>query len=289
MNNQQRGETVNKQRIIRRTLLALALTAFGASSMAQVPEAEPNHPLTAANADRLNLSGSSISVQGTVGKLSTGQDVDFFAFTVQANDTVKVDIKPEGFDAWIFAFEPGPPYRRAFWGLNELPAFPVAEKAGKWVVGVTADGMILLDNGTTARNAFSGGAYALTITVTSAETHILLDIKPGSAVSPINPKAQGTIPVALLSSEKFTPLEVDTATLTFGKNGDEPTFRRCNPAQSAQDLNADGKPDLVCHFDNGGAGFQRGDSVGTMRGKTKSGQAFKGTGDLKAVPEKRQN
>ena len=276
------------QRIIRRTLLALALSAFGASTMAQVPEKEPNHPLTAANANQLNLSGSSISVRGTVGKLSTGVDVDFFAFDVQANDTIKIEVQTDGFTPGIFLFEPGSPYIRATWGFGELPPYPAATKAGKWVVGLTGEAMFLSNDGLMTGRAFAGGAYTLNITIESAELHVLLDIKPGSPISPLNPKAQGTVPVALLSTDKFNPLEVDTATLTFGKNGTEQTFRRCNPAQSAQDLNGDGKPDLVCHFDNGDAGFQRGDSVGTMRGKTKTGQAFKGTGDLKAVPEKRE-
>jgi hypothetical protein len=276
---------VNKQRIIRRTLLALALTAFGASSMAQVTELEPNHPLTAVNADKLKLSGSSISVRGTVGKLSTGIDVDFFAFDVQANDTIKVEIQADGFTPGIFLFEPS--YVRATWGFGELPPYPVANKPGKWVVGLTGEAMFLSNGGVATGRAFAGGGYTLNITIESAELHILLDIKPGSPISPLNPKAQGTVPVALLSSDKFTPMDVDTATLTFGKTGGEQTFQRCVPSD-ARDLNADGIPDLVCHFDNGGAGFVRGDSVGILRGKTKSGQAIKGTGDLKAVPETRE-
>lgn len=274
---------MNKERIIRRTLLALALTAFGASSMAQVTEQEPNHPLTAANADRLKLSGSSISVRGTVGKLGTVTDVDFFAFDVQANDTVKVDIKSEGFNTWVWLFDPA--WKRVSWGFNELAAFPAGAKAGKWVVGISADPTLMFDNGIFRGPASSGGAYTFTLTVESAELHILLDIKPGSAsVAPINPKAKGAVPVALLSSKDFNALDVDVSTLTFGRAGTEKSFRRCG--KDGEDVNADGLPDLVCHFDNEVAAFQRGDSVGVAKGKTKDGKAFKGTGDLKVVPEK---
>ena len=303
---------MNKQRIIRRTLLALALTAFGASSMAQVSESEPNNPLTFDGANLLTLSGGKATVTGTVGRFGANHDVDFFAFEVQKDDIIKVDIGGTSYDTWVFLFGP----RSLSAGEAPDPTFvPFALKAqsgdepldenstcdcdpridaftathsGRWFVGVTADPQRLVTGGTTVSRPAGNGAYTLYITVTSAELPVHIDIKPGSPISPINPKAQGTVPVALLSSDKFNPLDVDTASLRFGKTGDEQSFRRCNPSES-RDLNADGRADLVCHFDNGATGFQRGDMLGTLKGKTKTGQAFKGTGDLKAVPEKRQN
>jgi hypothetical protein len=290
---------VNNQRIIRRTLLVLALSAFGAGTMAQVPEQEPNHPITQPN--HLTFSGDTASVRGTVGGSGTNVDVDFYSFDVQKDEIIKVDIGGSTVDTSIFLFGPPAPTwpRKTF--STDMPTDENSQcdcdpridswlitESGRWVVGVSV-GTVIIDSGGLWRGrVFETGSYTLTITLlTPREIPIALDIKPGSAVSPINPKAQGTVPVALLSSDKFTPLDVDPATLTFGQTGDENSFRRCNPSES-RDLNADGKPDLVCHFDNGAAGFERGDSIGTLRGKTKTGQAFKGTGDLKVVPEKRQ-
>ena len=286
---------MNKQRIIRRTLLALALSAFGAGAMAQVPEQEPNHPIQ--SAQPLTFNGSSASVRGTVGAQN---EVDFFSFDVQKGEIIKVDIGGTSVDTSVFLFRPGPTFPRAAFSTDmpedenstcdcdpRIDSWTITE-AGRWVVGVS-HGMMIIDSGGLVRGrTFESGSYTLSITLlTPREIPIVLDIKPGSAISPINPKAQGTVPVALLSSDKFTPLDVDPATLTFGKTGDEASFRRCNPSEG-RDLNADGKPDLVCHFDNEATRFERGDSIGTLKGRTKTGQAFKGTGDLKVVPEKRQ-
>lgn len=288
------------QRIIRRTLLALALSAFGAGTMAQ--EGEPNHPITSAH--QLTFSGAAAAVTGTVGQTGATHDVDFFKFQAQVGDVIRVNIgrTTNGLDASLALFGPGPTFPLRVWSFDEpldddstseadprIDSFTITE-AGTWTVGVSAFPVFFASGGTLTRTrALSNGEYTLTITVlATAEKTVFIDIKPGSSDrQPINPKSKGTIPVAILSAPDFTPADIDQATLTFGKTGNEASFRRCVPAE--RDLNADGKPDLVCHFDNEATNFSRGDSMGVLKGKTKSGQAFKATEDLKVVPEKRQN
>jgi len=59
------------------------------------------------------------------------------------------------------------------------------------------------------------------------------------------------------------------------------------------DINHDGKPDLLCHFDNQAAGFRPGDAEGFLNGKMTdaagSSKPIMGRGVLKALPAKRGN
>ncbi|UCC63458.1 MAG: hypothetical protein JSV36_22495 [Anaerolineae bacterium] len=58
-----------------------------------------------------------------------------------------------------------------------------------------------------------------------------IDIKPDSYPNSINPKSQGKIPVAILSTpDLWAPVEVDPGSLTFGHTGDEGSLAFCNPS-----------------------------------------------------------
>jgi hypothetical protein len=68
---------------------------------------------------------------------------------------------------------------------------------------------------------------------------------PGGTPNSINPSTRGATPVAILSAATFNaPAEINVATLTFGRTGDEHSLIFCNPGE---DVNGDGLPDLVCH------------------------------------------
>ena len=114
-----------------------------------------------------------------------------------------------------------------------------------------------------------------------------LDIKPGSDPNSINTKSKGTIPVAILSSASstrpfFAPDEVDKASLTFGRTGEEESLAKCT--KSNEDVNGDGLLDVVCHFNTQDTGFQEGDTVGILKGKTIGGTPIKGTDSIRIVP-----
>lgn len=104
---------------------------------------------------------------------------------------------------------------------------------------------------------------------------VAIDIKPGSEVNPINTVGRGTIPVAILGTPDFdAPNVVDVASLRFGHSGDELSLAFCSPG--AADVNADGRPDLVCHFQVQLTGFQEGDTEGILKGATLQGAAIEG-------------
>ncbi len=112
---------------------------------------------------------------------------------------------------------------------------------------------------------------------------VAIDIKPGEDPPSINPKAQGKIPVAILSSSTFdATTQVDRTSLTFGHTGNEQSLAFCN--RGGEDVNGDGLLDLVCHFDTPKTGFQTGDTVGVLKGKTVTGTAIKGTDSIRIVP-----
>ncbi len=65
--------------------------------------------------------------------------------------------------------------------------------------------------------------------------------------------------MAILYTAAFdAPSKVDKASLTFGKTGDEESLTFCN--KSAEDVNDDGLPDLVRHFNTQNTASLRADS-----------------------------
>jgi hypothetical protein len=96
-----------------------------------------------------------------------------------------------------------------------------------------------------------------------------ISIKPGDPVGTVNTSGTGKIPVAVISTSTFNaPTQVDVASLTFGRTGDERSFIACG---APQDVNGDGVLDLVCQFDAQRVAFQLGDTVGTLKGRTLAG------------------
>jgi cell wall-associated NlpC family hydrolase len=112
---------------------------------------------------------------------------------------------------------------------------------------------------------------------------VAIDIKPGSSDNPINPKSNGEIPVAILSSTMFNaPREVDVASLSFGRTGNERSLAFCNTG--GEDVNGDGLLDLMCHFDNQTAAFRSGDTQGILNGKTVNAIPITGKDSVRIVP-----
>ena len=112
---------------------------------------------------------------------------------------------------------------------------------------------------------------------------VAIDVKPGSDPSPINPKSRVKIPVAILSSAAFDArAQVDVSSLTFGRTGNEPSLDFCNAG--GEDVNGDGRADLVCHFRTQAAGFQRGDTQAVLKGSTISGIPITGSHAIRIVP-----
>jgi hypothetical protein len=307
---------------VRSAVAAAFLAASCASNVAfAIGEVEPNDSITAAYGLPAG-DGGTIEVTGVIGvespEADATTDVDFFSFHGNEGDVVTLDIdggmKPwstteRSLDSYIAIFGPGlaGPLTKL---LESDDAFPADEgsamsedarienfalpKTGTYWVGVSSRPRWFADGGFVTSEFLeftSNGRYTLLISwappTTPEMDHVNIEIKPGTKeVSFINPKAKGSIPVALLSSEKFKPLEVDQESLTFGAKGSEESRIRCN--KNGADLNHDGIPDLLCHFDSQIAGFEPGDTAGHIKGKKNDGKPFEGQGNLKAVIEKRK-
>jgi hypothetical protein len=313
---------MNKQQgTIRRTLLAMAIAAFGASGAVLADtEVEPNFPVGRAQVLEVGPGGS-ITVQGAIKNASNvDPDVDLYSFHGMEGQSITIDIDgtTDNLDANLHLFGPSPAYERKMVS-EDVECSPVVPNAdnlpkcddgsstatdpligpytlpatGMYTVAVAAWPVALRD-GLPLGNEFeqnrkragSSGAYTLTISgLMPATQQVMIDIKPGNRqFAPINPHAKGTIPVAILWSSDFDPSEIDENSLKFGPTGNEASFRRCN--KEAQDVNGKGPRDRVCHFDMEKAGFRRGHTAGVLKG-TKGGKAFEGRGDLKVIPEKR--
>lgn len=303
---------MSKQQTIRRTLVSMALATMGVSGIAlAVQEVEPNDNFNQPQALEVGPGGA-VTVLGTIQNASPlSPDFDYYSFEGRKDDLITVDIDATtgGLDSVLHLFDPDGVMRLmsmytdpADPGSAPVPGYTetfdaslqfLLDKTGVWKVVVTAEPAIYnVLTGTFIMRAFTNGSYTLIVsgltpTTTTEQVHI--EIKPGSnGRGPINPKAKGEIPVALLSNVDtgFDPFQVDEASLRFGRTGTEASFVRC--LKTGKDFNGDGRLDRVCHFDNEKSGFTWRDTIGTVTG-TKGGKPFEGRGDLKVVPAEKNN
>lgn len=108
---------------------------------------------------------------------------------------------------------------------------------------------------------------------------VSIDIKPGSFPNSINPKSEGVIPVAILSTDTFDATTVDPSTVKFGPDEASVAHR----GGHREDVNGDGKKDLVLHFPTQDTGIACGDTSASLNGKTFSGQAIAGSDSIRTV------
>src|SRR5712692_11007170 len=302
-----------------------AMAAFLAASMATgaafaVVEIEDNN--TIATAQRLVISGGSVEVNAILGNGSLGvNDVDFYSFTGTAGDMVTIDIDGgmksdgTGVDTYIAIFRPDSTILLAnddggildLGSVSTLDSFMTVrlQTTGTYTVGVTSSAHPFLVNGggavgSSGFNFNLTGSYTLVISGVSDPVQpapapapapvvkqINIEIRPGVPEQPpVNPKSKGAIPVALLSNPGFDALGVDTSSLTFGHSGNEVSYLRC--FKDGRDVDGDGLPDLLCHFDNQMTGFEPSDTAGKLKGRMAAGGQFEGQGYLKVVPVKRK-
>jgi len=114
-----------------------------------------------------------------------------------------------------------------------------------------------------------------------AMTTVQIVIHPGSFpnASSINPKSKGVIPVAILSTATFDATTVDPASVKFGPDGAGETHGRGHN----EDVNRDGRTDLVVHFRTQDTGIVCGITSVSLTGITFSGQAIKGSASIRTV------
>ena len=243
---------MSKQQTIRRTLVAMVLATMGVSGIALAEqEVEPNDNFN--QPQKLEIgSGGAVTVLGAIQNTSQfSPDFDFYSFDGRKDDVITVDIDGTtgGLDAVLHLFDPDGEMRLysiytdpadqgstpvpGGWGETLDPMLQQfsLDKTGVWKIAVTAYPAVMID-GSFFMQADTSGSYTLIVsalrpTTTTEQVHI--EIKPGSKQrAPINPKAKGEIPVALLSNldTGFDPFQVDEASLRFGRTGTEASFVR---------------------------------------------------------------
>lgn len=109
------------------------------------------------------------------------------------------------------------------------------------------------------------------------QVKVNIDIKPGSFPNSINLKSKGNIPVAILSDATFDATTVDPSTVVFASAFPLPI------GGSPEDVNGDGKLDIVLHFDTQALNLKPGDTAAMLTGRTLSGQEFTGGNSVRIV------
>jgi hypothetical protein len=113
-------------------------------------------------------------------------------------------------------------------------------------------------------------------------TPVQIDIKPGSAENPINLGSQGLLPVAILGTTAFDATTVDVATVRLA--GASVAARNNGRLRaSVEDVNGDGLPDLVLHFETQDLQLLSQDTMATLTGETTAGTMIMGQDAIRIV------
>ena len=109
------------------------------------------------------------------------------------------------------------------------------------------------------------------------ELGVAIDVRPGSDSNPVE-LDRGVVPVAVLTTDGFDATTVDAASVCFG-DAEAAAQRDCTEAHGrghVEDANADGRPDLVLHFETAETGIDPGDTTACLTGRTSTGIAIRG-------------
>jgi uncharacterized delta-60 repeat protein len=139
---------------------------------------------------------------------------------------------------------------------------------------IVAAGTVLTARGEDFALARYQGGAAITVPI---------DIKPASTTNPIKVSSTGRIPVAILSTSSFDATTVDPTSDCFG-DAEAPAERDCTEAHSSlQDVNEDGRRDLLLLFETRQTGIDPGDTQACLTGRTFSGLGFEGCDSIKTL------
>jgi hypothetical protein len=130
---------------------------------------------------------------------------------------------------------------------------------------------------TNASGIFISGA--IRVFSLSPTIQVQINIKPGNSQNNINPKSNGLIQVAILTTDSFDAAEVDWTTVRFGPTGTEATA----VSAAIKDLNKDGKKDMILHFRTQETSIDCDDTAISLSGETFDGQVVEGSDSIAPV------
>jgi len=110
-----------------------------------------------------------------------------------------------------------------------------------------------------------------------------IDIKPGSFPNSINLGSSGSVPVAILSTENFDAATVDPSTVTLA-SAPVKMKGKGTPMASLEDVNGDGRLDLVVHVNTEALQLSDADTEAVLEGTTFGGKRIRGVGSVSVVP-----
>jgi hypothetical protein len=113
----------------------------------------------------------------------------------------------------------------------------------------------------------------------SCRRDIRIDVRPGSLDNPIHPSARGVIPVAIFGAPDLDVTAIVAGTLRFGPGNAFPA----HDGGHLDDLDLDGRVDLVVHFRTRDAGIACGDTGASVIGETRDGCTIEGTDTIRTV------
>jgi hypothetical protein len=108
------------------------------------------------------------------------------------------------------------------------------------------------------------------------------DVKPRSLPSSVNIGKEGAVPFALLSTPVLNTLtDVDRTSLHFGHDGTEDSGVSCAP--DGEDVNDDGRLDLVCHATTRLTGIDCATTVAYVVGRLTDGTRYQSEDTIKVT------
>ncbi|MFL6192789.1 MAG: hypothetical protein ACJ75H_01360, partial [Thermoanaerobaculia bacterium] len=136
-----------------------------------------------------------------------------------------------------------------------------------------------------ASEAFIAGASTVAADISqvfNSECGILqalVDIKPGGVPNSINPRSNGVIPVAILTTPDFDATQIDPLTVRFGPGG----AIEAHGKGHLEDVDGDGDIDLMLHFRTEQSGILCGSTQASLTGDTYAGRRIEGSDGVSTV------
>ena len=119
--------------------------------------------------------------------------------------------------------------------------------------------------------------YGVILLQAPTDLKVDIDIKPGSTINRVNPRSNGKLKVAILTTDNFDASTADTDSIQFGPGAAEPVMFRL------VDVDDDGDWDLTLKFNTQDTGIVCGDTEATLAGQTFDGNQITGTDTTKTV------